>query len=728
MSEETSTQPPETTQDERAPETAERASAPNGESAALGAFRAAASTIRGYRGFLDGLGVDPAKVTELTQVPFTDKRTVFGGSVGDWLVDGELTNAAELMTSSGQSGAFSIGVMSAAEREEGLRTADEVLRQIGAGPDTTTLLVNCLPMGIAPPTSLATVATPSVHLGMALEILTRLGPSYDRTVILAEPLFLKELAETGIGTLGAEWAANLAACFVGGEFVPESLRRYLAELLGLAEPSPARAGIFVSMGAAELGLHAFFETPRLRAARAALDTAASRRALFGHDPGYSPSLFAHDPTRVYVEERLHTDGARTLACTTLRPRMLPLVRYDLEDLGQVVPARALNRELERVGSTVRLVGPVIAVWGRRGAEIGGRGWRLRAETVKERLFGTAAHASALTGRFRLEERGGMPALHAQLRYGRTPDERLERYLRHLLESATGVPGQVITHELRDYPFHAAGDFQHKARYLALGDAQADSPSLRVAARPPEETPRIAYTDRIEDVDEALALLHDRFVDAGYMRPRPSGRRLIAPYLNPGTAFAVAEIDSETVGTIALIEDGPFGLPSDRSFMEEIDDLRARSEEPVREVGSLATRAGQRGSAGISLQLVAAIVRLGLREFPKAPVLISVTPAASRLYATLLGADQLAEPRPLYGAPAVLLATTGETLLEAALTHRTSRHESFARLITQTFPRWLTDRRERKPWPRAWLRPLLDESGLPADLAAKAALLAGGPTP
>lgn len=697
-----------------------------GEPAALGAFRRVAEETAGYRAFLDSLGVEPSTVTRLEEVPFTDKRAVFGGGVDDWLMQGALTDAAELMTSSGQSGAFSIGVVSEGERGEGLATADEVLRQIGAGPDTTTLLVNCLPMGIAPPTTLATVATPSVHLEMALEILTRLGPSFDRTVILAEPLFLKELAETGLGSLGDEWAANLAACFIGGEFVPESLRRYLAELLGLAEPSVARAGIFVSMGAAELGLHAFFETPRLRAARAALDDPVARRALFGHDPGYTPSFFAHDPTRIYVEERLHTDGTRTLACTTLRPRMLPLVRYDLEDLGELVPARALNRELERVGSTARVVGPVVAVWGRRGAELRGRGWTLRPEAIKDRIFGATAHAAALTGRFRIEERRNVPVLHAQLRDGRASEARLERFLGHLIESATGVPGQVTTHALSAYPFHAGADFQHKARYLAVPDAEPDGLPLRVAPRPPEVAPRIAYTDRIEDVDEALTLLHDRFVDAGYMRPRVSGQRLIAPYLNPGTWFAVAEVQQQTVGTIAVIEDGPFGLPSDRAFVEEIDALRAGAgADHVREVGSLATRAGQRGSAGISLHLFAAAIRLGLREFPTAPVVMAVTPAASRLYATLLGAEQVAGPRPLYGSPAVLLATDGDRVLDSTLNHRTTRHESFARLLTQTFPRWLSDRRERKPWPRAWLRPLLEESGLPADLAAKAALLGGG---
>lgn len=435
------------------------------ERAALRSFRRAALASRGYRAHLEGLGVDHRTVTRLWQVPYTDKRAVFGDHLEFWLDGGRVADAAELLTSSGQTGHFSVGVTSRSERKAQERAMDAVIRSLGGGEDTSTLLINCLPMGIAVPTRLATVATPSVHLEMALEILTRAGSGFDRVVIAAEPLFLKELGETALRERGPGFAEPVVACFVGGEWVAESWRRYVSELFGFSSAPGPRLGVMVSMGAAEVGLHVLHETPALRAARRALDSPLARESLFARDPGYSPTLFTWDPHRYYMEERLHADGSSTLVLTALTRRLLPLVRYDLEDEAEIIDAETANRELARQGSDVRLDGPAVAIWGRRGAAVHGPGWSLRPEIVKEGLFATAAHAGALTGRFRIAAEGDLPVLHVQLRDGARPGPGIERALRHTVSTAAGVEAGVVVHPYRDYPFHEAGDFQHKPRYV-----------------------------------------------------------------------------------------------------------------------------------------------------------------------------------------------------------------------------------------------------------------------
>lgn len=699
-----------------------------GAAAALRAARRAARAAPGYRVYLESAGVRLASVGRLEEVPYTDKRVVFLGEVDAWLDGGRLDAAAEVLTSSGQGGMFSVGVTSPQEIEEQEHAVDATLRAVGAGPDTSTLVVNCLPMGIGLATRLATVATPSVHLEMALAILTRLGPSYDRTVIAAEPLFLKELAEAGAERHGPGFASHVAACFVGGEFVAESLREYLTDRLGLLGP-PHGAGIMISMGAAEVGLHAFVETPALRAARGALNAPEARQRLFGADAGYTPSLFVHDPRRLYVEERDHLDGERTLVVTTLRQRLLPLVRYDLGDLGEIVAPEALNRALAGTGSPLRLTEPVVAVWGRQGGEVRGARWSVRPEAVKERLFAHPEHPAALTGRFVLGERAGAPLLQAQLRPGVEATPPLRRFVEEALGGAAGTDGQVALHSARAFPFHEASDFQHKARYVVPprpAMATAPTPTLgreAVVRSALAASPGVAVTlsDRPEDVDGALALIHDRFVEAGYQVPRASGRRFVAPYLNEGTVFAIARHGSRIVGAAALVPDGPFGLPSDRAFAEEVDDLRAEAAEPVREVGSLAIRAGVGGGAAVYAHMMAALVRLTLEECPDAPVLLSVSPGAARLYGGLLGVSPMAEPRPLFGAPAVLLRTTAPAALRAAEAGSSSRHSTLRALLGEPNPRWLRDRRAGRHWPREWLRPLLDESGLLARLRAQSAL-------
>jgi phenylacetate-CoA ligase len=435
-----------------------------GERAALRTFRRAALTSRGYRAHLERLSVDHRSVTRLAQVPYTDKQSVFGDHIDFWLDGGRVSDAAELVTSSGASGLFSVGVTSRSERRAQERTFDLVLRSLGGGEDTTTLLLNCLPMGIAIPTRLATVATPSVHLEMAVELLVRAGPGFDRVIIAAEPLFLKELAETALRERGPAFADRVVACFVGGEWVAESWRRHVSQLFGF-EDSPARLGLMVSMGAAEVGLHVLHETPVLRQARRALDSPMARRALFGRDPGYSPTLLSWDPNRYFVEERHHEDDTTSLVLTALTRRLMPLVRYDLDDEAEVLDPATLNAELGRQGSEVRLDRPVVALWGRRGAAVTGEGWSLRPELVKEGLFATAAHAGALTGRFRIAAAGNRPVLHVQLRENVRPGPGIDAALRHMVTMAAGAPAEVHIHSYRDYPYHEAGDYQHKPAYI-----------------------------------------------------------------------------------------------------------------------------------------------------------------------------------------------------------------------------------------------------------------------
>ena len=437
-----------------------------GERAALRSFRRAAIASRGYRAHLERAGIDHREISRLTQVPFTDKRVVFGDHIDFWLDGGRIADAAELLTSSGQTGHFSVGVTSRSELRTQERAFDLVVRALGGGEDSSSLLINCLPMGVAIPTRLATVATPSVHLEMAVELLVRAGPGFDRVVIAAEPLFLKELAETALREHGTRFADNVVGCFVGGEWIAESWRRYVSGLFGFSAAPSQRLGVVVSMGAAEVGVNVLHETPELRAARGILDSPLARTALFGRDPGYSPTLLTWDASRFYVEEREHEDGARTLVLTALTRRLLPLVRYDLDDEAELIDPDVANAELERQGSDLRLSGPMIALWGRHGAEVCGDGWRLRPELVKEGLFATAAHAGALTGRFRIAAVGDRPTLDVQLRDGAAPGPTIEAALGHMATVAAGAPARVTIHGYRDYPYHEAGDFQHKPTYVA----------------------------------------------------------------------------------------------------------------------------------------------------------------------------------------------------------------------------------------------------------------------
>jgi hypothetical protein len=235
---------------------------------------------------------------------------------------------------------------------------------------------------------------------------------------------------------------------------------------------------------------------------------------------------------------------------------------------------------------------------------------------------------------------------------------------------------------------------------------------------------VVVSDRVEDVDEALAIVHDGFVEAGFATARTSGRRMHPAYLNPGTVFAVARIDGTAIGTAALIADGPFGLPSDRAFAEENDQMRAESDELLHECGSLAVRAPwRRHTRRIFMRAISALTRVAFEEFPDAPVPMAIAPESERFYAAMVGARRIAGPRPLYGAPAVLLRTSGRGVVEHSALGATSGQRRMDALINEEAPAWLTDRRAHAPLPADWLRALDDDRGVSGGLADQIRLLA-----
>lgn len=416
---------------------------------AWAAFRNAVDRCEAYRRHLAAHGVDPAAVDAWDAVPPTSKAAVFGDDAWAWAPDG-VAAAAEIVCSSGQSGPpFSVGLVSPAERDALTARTDGLLAALGAGPGSTTLLVNVLPMGVAAPCTLATVATPSVHPEMALHVLTEIAPRFDRLVLLGEPLFLAELAR--------RWAPQGPAhpdawVFTGGEPVAAAWKGHVCGLLGI---EPFR--VAVSMGCAEIGLHLLYETPALGAARAALAAGGAPAWASAAGPGVVPALLAYDPRRLFVETP-PGDGGQRLTVTPLEPGGVPLVRYDTGDLAHHLTDAEVGDLARETG--VALEGPVVALFGRAGVPTGVP----RPEAVKEILFADADAADRATGRFRLEPAAdGAPlTLHVQSRDARVASRTDD--LRDAVARVAGEPVDVRWHAHDEYPFHAPYDWTHKPRY------------------------------------------------------------------------------------------------------------------------------------------------------------------------------------------------------------------------------------------------------------------------
>lgn len=222
--------------------------------------------------------------------------------------------------------------------------------------------------------------------------------------------------------------------------------------------------------------------------------------------------------------------------------------------------------------------------------------------------------------------------------------------------------------------------------------------------------QVVISNRWDDVQQVLRVVYESYLEVGYTDEAPSGMRFIAPYLNPGAVFAYALMGGRPAASATVIPDGPFGLPSDRAYAEEIDALRAAGEQPV-EFSSLAVAPWARGSTRrLYPHLVAVGVRL-MSAMGDTHSVISVEPRNMRFYGTLFGVRLLGPERPLYGAPAILMGERMEQVREhlaggaGPLTRRT------AELAFEDDPVWVDDRRARRAdWPAADLGQLVAEQG------------------
>jgi len=93
---------------------------------------------------------------------------------------------------------------------------------------------------------------------------------------------------------------------------------------------------------------------------------------------------------------------------------------------------------------------------------------------------------------------------------------------------------------------------------------------------------------------AYRLLHDAYVDAGYMAADSSGMRRSSYQLIPGYRVLIAVHRGDIVATCSFIPDGPLGLPMDAAF-----DLKAcrKANDGIAEISALAIKRGYRGHPG-----------------------------------------------------------------------------------------------------------------------------------
>ncbi|MDR2788662.1 MAG: hypothetical protein LBD06_09980 [Candidatus Accumulibacter sp.] len=149
------------------------------------------------------------------------------------------------------------------------------------------------------------------------------------------------------------------------------------------------------------------------------------------------------------------------------------------------------------------------------------------------------------------------------------------------------------------------------------------------------TPRLVLkiAETREELEACFRLLHEAYVDSGFMKPHPSGMRVTIYHALPTTTTLCAKYDDRVVGTISLIRESALGVP-----LQKIFDLSALEEKggQIAEVSALAVHKCFRKTGGsILFPLMKFMYEYCTTFFDTRHLVIAVNPSHIELYESLL---------------------------------------------------------------------------------------------
>lgn len=333
-----------------------------------------------------------------SKVPVLNKNNYFNQYSYSELLGKNCNKMKLAMSSSGFSGNFAFGFASEKALKSGQSGVDTTLDYWFDISNRKTFLINCAPMGVHVETSLPLAET-SVRSDMALSLLKKISPTYDQTIIAGDPHFLKKLIEEG-DEQKINWKKLHISLIPAQDWLPESLRTYLATRLGIDIDNNDERGIFATMGMTELGLNVFHESKySVGIRRAVIQDEKLKKLFISPDMGSSPYFFHYYPFRTYIESKKINDREELLFSVTDRKSIFPIIRYATGDLGRVIKYEnytgLLKNSHPQFIPDLKL--PVAIMSGRAHSKIQFDSNSLYIEDIKEKLYQDNEFAASITG-------------------------------------------------------------------------------------------------------------------------------------------------------------------------------------------------------------------------------------------------------------------------------------------------------------------------------------------
>jgi hypothetical protein len=219
--------------------------------------------------------------------------------------------------------------------------------------------------------------------------------------------------------------------------------------------------------------------------------------------------------------------------------------------------------------------------------------------------------------------------------------------------------------------------------LPILRAQQSQPVSQSAKLPyASPLPPVSYktAETTDELEQSYRLLHDNYVEQGYMFPHPSGLRVTIFNALPTTRTFVAVKAESVVSCLTLIPDSPLGLPMDEIYRDELEGLR-RSGRRIAEVSGLATdRSVCEAGCTILLNLVKCLYAQALASGID-DICIAVNPCHKRFYETGLGFCVLGDLKTYSSvnyAPAYALRLEARAFVSNARTGNSRLYRSLSR--------------------------------------------------
>ncbi|MBI2989911.1 MAG: hypothetical protein HYY51_01845 [Candidatus Magasanikbacteria bacterium] len=417
-----------------------------GEETTLRLFHEAASRVPAYADFLSKHNIKHKDIGTfkdfLDYVPVTDKEQYidqYGISELYW--DGDLTRGSIIAQSSGTSGRPRVWPRGMAEEARTALLHDALFAFLFDTYRQKTLFIDCFHLGIhiagmitayAIKTLLdrgmpGSLCTPGLHLEDIISCIERLSSSFDQTILIGYPPFLKDVVEKAREKGLPLETYNIKFVFAAESF-PEKWRDLLGSLSGTEDIEKNAINIY---GSADLGFMAH-ETPFTIGLRRCLLGNSEFSGMFGYESGFVPPLFQYHPWDHFFEEQ---NGE--LLCSA--DAGIPLLRYNIKDRGMIIPFKDL--EQSKFLSPELLASPhwrlpVVGLLGRSGQYATIYGLNVFPEHIREILAEDELKIH-LSGKFfmatRYEGVHQILELHLELIFGRETNEvRKEDLTAHII--------------------------------------------------------------------------------------------------------------------------------------------------------------------------------------------------------------------------------------------------------------------------------------------------------